>query len=163
MLEAVVHRDRQTIHQLAGLNDLVVAKSSFTRILRLETWVDDEYFTTYPADGLIVATATGSTAYSLSAGGPILDPRLQAIMITPICAHSLYARPLVLSKDARIRVIVESGPAEVSLTADGQAVYTLHPGDRIEFQRASHVTKLLRFKEQGLFGALKSRLNEGRI
>jgi NAD+ kinase len=163
MLEAQVVRDKAIVETVVALNDLVVSKSSFARMVRLETWIDEEYFTTYPADGLIVATATGSTAYSLSAGGPILDPRLRAILITPICAHSLYARPLVLSKAARIKVIMDAGHNDLILTADGQSGVELAAGDEVHFHRAPFVTRLLRFKNEGLFETLKSRLKEGKI
>lgn len=163
MLEAEVIRAGSVISKLVGLNDLVVAKSSFARMIRLETWIDDEYFTTYPADGLIVSTATGSTAYSLSAGGPILDPRIPALLVTPICAHSLYARPLVLSKEARVKVIIDASHTDLNLTADGQCGVPLQPGDEIQFYQAPNVTRLLRFENQGLFEVLKSRLKEGRI
>lgn len=163
MLEAEVIRNGQTVTKVVGLNELVLARNAFAKMVRLETWIDEEYFTTYPADGLIIATATGSTAYSLSAGGPILDPRLRAILVTPICAHSLYARPLVLSKDAQVKVCINASRTEVSLTADGQAGTGLEPGDCVYFRRISTVTKLLRFNGQGLFEVLKSRLKEGGI
>lgn len=163
MLEGEVVRNGKVIANLVGLNELVLAKSAFTKTVRLETWIDEEYFTTYPADGIIVATATGSTAYSLSAGGPILDPRMRAILVTPICAHSLYARPMVLSEDARVKILVCASHAEVKLTADGQAGTGVEPEDRIYFRRAPSITKLLRFNGQGLFETLKSRLKEGRI
>lgn len=163
MLEADVVRNGQVIARAVGLNELVLARSAFAKTIRLETWIDEEYFTTYPADGLIMATATGSTAYSLSAGGPVLDPRLKAILVTPICAHSLYARPMVLSEDAQVKVCIHSSHAEVTLTADGQAGIELEPADQIYCRRAPSITKLLRFKNQGLFEVLKSRLKEGRI
>jgi NAD+ kinase len=163
MIEASVIRAQISLEKYIGLNDLVVAKSSFARMIRLETWIDGEYFTTYPADGLIVATATGSTAYSLSAGGPVLDPRLAAIMITPICAHSLYARPVILSNEARIRVVLDAAHTDIALTVDGQSGLTLKPGDEIYFSKAPQVTKLVRFTDQGLFEVLKSRFKEGRI
>ena len=163
MLAAEVIRQQGGVARVIALNDLVVAKSSFVRIIRLETWIDGEYFTTYPGDGLIVATATGSTAYSLSAGGPILDPRLEAILMTPVCAHSLYARPVVLSKDAKIKVVIDANHDELSLTADGQEGIALQVGDTVYFERARHCTKLLRLKDQGIFETLKARLKEGRI
>ena len=163
MLEAEVVRKQASQVKVIALNELVVAKSSFVRIVRLETWIDGEYFTTYPGDGLIVATATGSTAYSLSAGGPILDPRLEAILMTPVCAHSLYARPVVLSKDAKIKVVIDANHDELSLTADGQEGIALQVGDAVHFERAQHCTKLLRLKDQGIFETLKARLKEGRI
>jgi NAD+ kinase len=163
MLRAKVKDKAPGFTELIALNDLVVTANSMARMIRLETWIDNEFFTTYPADGLIIATATGSTAYSMSAGGPILDPRLEAILITPICAHSLYDRPLVLNRDAQIKIIPHANNAEVSLTADGQTGTVLQPETEIYFERAQYVTKLMRFDDQGVFEALKSRLKEGRI
>jgi len=163
MLEVEVIRDDELVGQLIGLNDVVVAKGSSARMIRIETWVDDKYFTTYPADGLIIATATGSTAYSLSAGGPILDPRLAAILITPICAHSLYSRPVVLHHAAQIKVVLNATHTDINLTADGQIGTNLQPGDQIHLRQAPFVTKLIYFENQGLFDVLKLRLGEGRI
>lgn len=166
MLEAEVIRENAVsakLPELIGLNELVVAKSVFTRMIRLKTWIDDEYFTTYPADGLIISTATGSTAYSLSAGGPILDPRLSAVLMTPICAHSLYARPVILCPNAQIKVQIESVHNDITLTADGQSDIRLQPGDIVRFGVAPYVTKLLRLNRHGVFEALRSRLKEGKI
>lgn len=163
MLAAEVNRAGTSVGQLTGLNELVVAKGASARMIRLETWIDDKYFTTYPADGLIIATATGSTAYSLSAGGPILDPRLAALLITPICAHSLYSRPVVLHNKAQIKVILNANHTDINLTADGQTGINLQPGDQIHFQRAPFYTRLIYFENQGVFDVLKSHLGEGRI
>jgi NAD+ kinase len=163
MLLVEVKRNNTQLVEIVALNDLVVVANSMARMIRLETWIDGEFFTTYPADGLIVATATGSTAHSLSAGGPILDPRLEAFLITPICAHSLYARSVVLNKEAKLKIILHPNDAEVCLTVDGQTGITLQSGDEIHTSRAKYVTKLVRFNDQGLFDALKSRLKEGRI
>ncbi len=163
MVEATVLREGREVRKMVGLNELVLAKSALARIIRLETWIDNAYFTTYPADGLIVATATGSTAYSMSAGGPILDPRLAALVITPICAHSLYSRPLVLSSEAKIQVILNADHTETALTADGQTFFGLQAGDVIRFGKAAFVTQLLHFKDQGLFDILKMRLKQGRM
>lgn len=162
MITAGILRDHDHMPELIALNDLVI-KSFSARITHLETWIDDEYFTTYPADGLIVATATGSTAYSLSVGGPILDPRVASFIVTPICAHSLYARPMVLSGEARLKVVLKDQHPEVFLTSDGQTGIALHPGDEVIFGRAAYPTKLVRFPKQGLFAVLQSRLKEGRI
>ncbi|MGE5583132.1 MAG: NAD(+)/NADH kinase [Bacillota bacterium] len=163
MLQAEIKRGETNLSRLIALNDLVVVSASRARMVRLETWVDGEFFTLYPADGLIVATATGSTAYSLSAGGPILDPRLEAISVTPICAHSLYARPVIFYKDAHLRVVLQGANPDITVTADGQFTINLQPGDEINFSRAEYTTRLIRFKDQGLFEVLKSRLKEGRI
>jgi NAD+ kinase len=163
MIQAVVIRKTVCCERLYGLNELVVARGASTRLIRLETWIDGEYYTTYPVDGLIVATATGSTAYSLSAGGPIVDPRLKGILITPICAHSLYARPLVLSEEANVKVILNAHHTDISLTADSHTIVSLAPGDEIYFSRAPNVTRLVKFNNQGLFEVLKSRWKEGKI
>ncbi len=163
MLEAEVIRGGQLVAKFTGLNDLVVAKNASSRMIRLETRIDGKYFTTYPADGLIVATATGSTAYSLSAGGPILDPRLEAILLTPICAHSLYARPVILHREALVQIVLDATHTDMSLTADGQTGITLQPGDIINFRRALYYTKLVYFENQGIFEVLKIHLGEGRV
>lgn len=163
MLEAEIFRDGNPFSRLVALNELVVNRNAFATMIKLETWIDGQYFTTYPADGLIVATATGSTAYSLSAGGPIVDPRTQAILVTPICPHSLYARPLVLSEVAEVKVKLAAGHVEGTLTADGHNGLTLQPGDEIRIGKASRCTRLLRYIDQGLFDVLRSRLKEGRI
>lgn len=163
MLAAEVTRGAVSVGKLTGLNELVVAKGASARMIRLKTWIDDKYFTTYPADGLIIATATGSTAYSLSAGGPILDPRLAAILITPICAHSLYSRPVVLHNEAQIKVILDANHMDINLTADGQTGTNLQPGDQINLQQAPYHTKLIYFGDQGVFDVLKSHLGDGRI
>jgi NAD+ kinase len=163
MITAKVVRGKESREELVALNEMVVSKKSFA-IVRLDTWIDREYLTAYPADGLIVATATGSTAYSLSAGGPILDPRMKALLMTPICAHSLYARPMVISEIAEIKVVPDvTGSGELSLTADGQASVTLLPGDEIYFYKARYSTKLLQLYDRGIFEALRSRLEQGRI
>lgn len=163
MLEAVALRDGRQLDRLVALNELVVNRNAFATMIKLETWIDGEYFTTYPADGLIVATATGSTAYSLSAGGPIVDPRARALLVTPICPHSLYARPVVLSEMAEIRVRLAPGQADGTLTADGHNGLTVKACDEIRIGKANRCTRLLRYQDQGLFETLRMRLKEGRI
>lgn len=163
MLKAVVNTGDGP-QEFVALNDFTITANSIARMIRLDLWVDNELFATYPADGLIVATATGSTAYSLSAGGPILDPRLEAILVTPICAHSLYARPVVFNPGARIKIVQHhQTDMEISLTADGQSGTVLPTGSGICIEKAPYVTQLIRFEGQGLFEALKSRFKEGRI
>jgi len=163
MLLAEVIRNEVVLPQQVALNDFVVAKNSCGRLIRFEIWIDEEYFTTCPADGLIVATATGSTAYSLSAGGPILDPRLEALLITPICSHSLYSRPVVLRKESQIGIKVNSNNVEMLLSADGQESIVLQAQDWIRVTRAPYHTQLLHFNHQGVFEVLRSRFQEGRI
>ncbi len=163
MLMAEVIRDGATLSQQVALNDFVVAKNASARLIRFEIWIDDEYFTTSPADGLIIATATGSTAYSLSAGGPILDPRLEALLLTPICAHSLYSRPVVLRPESQVKIVVNASHGDVMLSADGQESIALQSQDWIKVTRAPYHTKLLHFNHQGIFEVLRSRFQAGRI
>lgn len=163
MITAKVLREKKVREERVALNEMVISKNSFAMV-RLDTWIDREYLTAYPADGLIVSTATGSTAYSLSAGGPIMDPRMKAFLITPICAHSLYSRPMIISEVAVIKVIPDvADGVQLTLTADGQASIVLQPEDEIQFSKADHCTRLLQFHDRGLFETLRSRLKQGRI
>lgn len=163
MLKAHVIHENQIVASLEALNEMVVTRNNQTKAIRLETWIDGEFFASFTSDGMIVATATGSTAYSLSAGGPILDPRTRTMLLTPICAHSLYARPLVVNEDANIKIVPDISKGEVVLTADGNTGYLLQEGDEIKFRKEEKVTKLLRLKGQDLFKTLQSRLGEGKI
>lgn len=161
MIEAQVQRDGQMIAGFLALNDAVVTKGPFARIIRLETYVDDQYITTYPADGLIIAGPTGSTAYSLSAGGPIVPPNLEVILVTPICPHSLWSRPLVLHSDSLVKVIVRSARGDVMLTMDGQEGYPLQVNDVVMVKRAGCRAKFIRLAQRSFFYLLRHKLSEG--
>ena len=146
-----------------AVNDAVVHKSGFARVVPLRVWVDDEEVGLYRADGVIIATPTGSTAYSLSAGGPILDPRLEALIATPICPHTLAVRPLVLPPDSVITV--EMGPAseDTFLTIDGQVGCALSAGDRIRARRSELSVKFIRLPEHPFFTVLRKKLRWGDV
>ncbi|HEV2439731.1 MAG TPA: NAD(+)/NADH kinase [bacterium] len=169
MLQAQVCRgagDRRTgeervVRELLALNDVVVTKSGYARILRIRTEVNDDHLATHLADGLIVATPTGSTAYSLSAGGPILHPDLDAIVLTPICAHTLNARAVVLSADEAITIRVEPTGAPSVLTVDGQEGEPLEPDDIVRVARASCRTRLVRLGRTGFYRLLRTKLSWG--
>lgn len=146
-----------------ALNDAVVHKSGFARLVQLRVWADDDELGQYSADGLIISTATGSTAYSLSAGGPILVPNLDAIVATPICPHTMAVRPVVLPSTARITVEIDTGAQDVVLTVDGQVGSRLYDGDRVIAQRAAHPVRLIRFPGQTFFSVLRRKLRWGDV
>ena len=148
---------------LIGLNDIVISKGHFSRMLRLELLIDGFFTGMLAADGLIVATPTGSTAYSLSAGGPIVSPQLSALVLTPICAHSLFNRPLVVDSSAVIEIKFTASPQEVLLTADGQECLGLEAGDGIKIYTALHRTKFIRFKEKSFYHILREKVKEGKL
>ncbi|MBE3584679.1 NAD(+)/NADH kinase [Desulfofundulus thermocisternus] len=161
MLEARVLRGGQMVQQVTGLNDAVITKGAFARLIFLETYVDEQLVTTYPADGLIVATPTGSTAYSLSAGGPLVTPELDLMVVTPICPHSLWARPLVIKATSQVKVIIRSKLGEVMLTVDGQQGYKLEFNDMVLIRQSAHRARLIRLKKRSFFYLLRQKLSEG--
>jgi len=144
-----------------ALNEVVITKGAFARLIHLHTYVNDTYVDTYPADGLIVATPTGSTAYSLAAGGPIVEPGVDVIILTPICPHSLYARAMVLNANDVVRVKIEAGHRDLSLTIDGQEGYNLSPGDEIIIRRNERFrARLLRSPDWRFHDLLRRKLKE---
>lgn len=161
MLEAGLLRDGKLLKSFYALNDVVVTKGAFSRMIRLMTYVSGNYVDTYPADGLIVSTATGSTAYSLSAGGPIVAPNLEVMILTPICPHTLYSRPIVISADQEVKISLCTSNAEVMLTVDGQYGLRIKENDQIIVKRAPTVTRLVRFPGRSFFDVLREKLRKG--
>jgi NAD+ kinase len=143
------------------LNDVVINKSALARILTLSVHVDEQFVSRFRADGLIVATPTGSTAYNLSAGGPILYPTLEVILITPICPHTLTNRPLALSLDTVVEVRLESLSEEVFLTLDGQEGFPLTPRDLVQIQRCPEPVHLIIDPNRSYFQILNRKLMWG--
>ncbi len=144
-----------------GLNDIVLDKAGSTRMVNIETYINDEYLITYTADGLIISTPTGSTAYSLAAGGPIIIPSSRVIVVTPICPHTLTARPIVIPDDSIIKVEIEFYGKEILLTADGQIERKLKPPVEITIKKANYKVKLVKRLEIGYFDVLRSKLMWG--
>ncbi len=161
MLKAKIGRDGKIIADYLVLNDAVITKGALARIIDLETSIDKTYVTTFKADGLIISTPTGSTAYSLSAGGPILYPTLECIVLTPICSHTLTNRPIVLPDEMSIEVRLKSISEDVFLTLDGQTGCSLKPDDVIEICKAEHKAKLLVHGDRGYFDVLRTKLKWG--
>lgn len=161
MLQSVVIRNGREIEKSIGLNDAVITKGAFARLILLKTNIDREHIGTYPADGLIVASPTGSTAYSLSAGGPVVTPEMELMLITPICPHSLWARPLVISSQSTVSVELLSENAEVMLTMDGQHGFRLQKNDLVTITKAPFLAKFIRLKNRNFFSVLHTKLSEG--
>lgn len=162
MLHAMVERDGEELVNHLVLNDVVINKGALARIVDLETMVNGYELTTYKADGLIISTPTGSTGYSLSAGGPIIYPSMNCLALTPICPHTLTNRPLVVSDDALVQVTVRSlADEEIYLTLDGQVGVELQCGDRIHVRRALHSAQLVMSSQKDYFGILRAKLKWG--
>jgi NAD+ kinase len=144
-----------------ALNDVVIDKGAFPRVIRIRMTIGGRYLNTYTGDGLIVATPTGSTAYSLSAGGPIVEPALNALIVNPISPHTLADRPMVIGTDREIEAQVESGHSAVFLSTDGQIHRNLLVGDRVLIQKADYVVKLVLFKDKYFYDVLREKLKWG--
>ncbi len=143
------------------LNDIVINKGALARIADHETSIDGTYVTTYKSDGVIVSTPTGSTAYALSAGGPIVHPMLDCMIVAPICPHALTQRPIVVPGDQLVSISLKAEVADVYLTLDGQAGHVLQVGDRIEVQRSENRVLLVRNPKLGYFAILREKLHWG--
>lgn len=161
MLAAEVRRTGASVREYEALNDFVINKTAPSRIVELETFVNGEYVATYRADGLILASPTGSTAYCLSAGGPILYPTLPALVVIPICPHTLTNRPLVLPDSATIEVVHRSPAEDVHLTVDGQVDVSLQHRDVVVVRRSAHVITLVKSPKLNYFELLRTKLRWG--
>ena len=160
-LDVAIRRAGFEVERYLVLNDLVINKGALARIIDMEAWVDDAYLTTFKADGLIIATPTGSTAYNLAAGGPIISPALNCLVISPICPHMLTNRPIIVGGDAVIRIEVKFQDEDVVLTADGQVGMPLRGGDIVEIRRSPHPTLLVLSPTKDYFQILRTKLHWG--
>ena len=158
MLTCSVERRGKEVKKFTALNDVVIGKGAFARIISLATYVNNNYVITYSADGLIVSTSTGSTAYSLSAGGPIVKPSINSIILTPICPHTLSARPFIISEDDQVKITLEVNEEEVMVTIDGQEGFALKPNDEVIIKKSDHKARLITFKEKSFYAILREKL-----
>jgi NAD+ kinase len=161
MLHGEVVRDGKTVASYEALNDIVIGKTQIARMIDLETYVDSQYVSTFKADGLIVATPTGSTAYSLSAGGPILFPAVAAICITPVCPHMLTNRPVLVPDTSVIEIVCKAPRKEAYLTVDGQVGEPLVEDDRVVCRSSEHSVYLIRPPKMFFFDVLRQKLKWG--
>jgi len=161
VLTAAVIRKGERMAEFTVLNDAVINKGALARIIDIETSVNGEYLTTFKSDGLIFSTPTGSTAYNLSAGGPIVYPSLHCIIITPICPHTLTNRPIMVPDDVEIRAILKTKQQEVILTLDGQQGFPLEMEDVVEVRKAEDRILLIKSPHRHYFEVLREKLKWG--
>jgi NAD+ kinase len=160
-IEGELIRADEVISTFLALNDVVVNKGAIARILDFEVWVDGNFVSTYKSDGLIISTPTGSTAYSLAAGGPIVAPSVGAFLVTPICAHTLTNRPLVLPDTARVEIAVKAPREAAYLTVDGQMGITAHSEDIVRMKKAASTVEIIQPATRDYFKILREKLKWG--
>jgi NAD+ kinase len=159
LLTCKVIRAERVINETLGLNDAVVSRTSLSRLISIKLYVNNKTVTTYSSDGLIVSTPAGSTAHSLSAGGPIVTPDMEAFVITPICPHTLSNRPLVVSGDSTIELEQISESKGVGLTVDGQIYFDVMAGDRVVVEKAEKKLQLIDIQTRTFYDVLREKLN----
>jgi NAD+ kinase len=161
MLKAIVHRKGEQVAQSFVLNDVVISKGTLARMIQLEILIDNQFVTSLRGDGLILATPTGSTAYSLSAGGPILYPSVEAMVLTPISPHTLTNRPIVIPNDVRVQVVLKTREEGTAVTFDGQVGFSLRYEDSVEIWKADSKIKLIRSPQRNYYEVLRRKLKWG--
>ncbi len=161
MLRARVVRRGEEVIAAAALNDAVVSKGALSHMVQLEISINGQFVTRLRGDGLIVSTPTGSTAYSMAAGGPILNPSVHALILTPICPHTLTNRPIVIPQDVLVEVVLVSKDRGATATFDGQVGLALQPGDTVEIRASENKTRLIRFPDRSYYDMLSNKLKWG--
>lgn len=162
MLAAELFRGRERLLNSHVLNDVVINKSALARIIEIEAYLNKQFVSSFRADGLIVSTPTGSTAYNLSAGGPVIYPSMNAVVITPICPFTLSNRPIVVPDDALIELYLKTPDEEVALTLDGQVGFPLDAGDRVLIRKSSTTFNIVQPTNRNYFDLLRDKLRWGR-
>jgi NAD+ kinase len=160
MLNVEIIKNGETQNAGTALNDAVVTNGTVAKLIETEIVCDDVKITNYRADGVIVATPTGSTAYSMSAGGPIIDPNIECFCVTPICPHSLVNRPLIFSRESVLKIINKSTNSDVYLTIDGQINIKLGKKDIVKIKKSNFAAKLITIKKHGFFDVVRKKISE---
>jgi len=160
MVHCEVVRTGSPLAAFDALNDIVMGKATISRLNHCDVYIDGEFVSAYKTDSLIVSTPTGSTAYSLAAGGPIVMPTVDALIVTPVAAHSLTHRPLVVPKNSKIEIVISTGAEQAYLSVDGQVGMPIHDGDRIHCSNSERQVKLLRIRGT-FFDILRAKLKWG--
>lgn len=162
MLSAFIKRGDEYNYVGSAVNDIVVSKCGVSRMLHFNLDINDFTVTSYKADGLIISTPTGSTAYSLSAGGPIVNPKVRGIIVTPICPHSCFVRPMVIDESEQVKLniinIISMSKRSVNLTLDGQESIDIEPNDEIIIQKANFPAQIIRFEDKNFYQTFMSKL-----
>ncbi|NSW91362.1 MAG: NAD(+)/NADH kinase [Firmicutes bacterium] len=159
MLEASIIRDGKVIRKDTALNDVVISRGALSRILHLKTYINGEFVDMFPGDGLIISSPTGSTAYSLSAGGPIVEPDIDLIIISPICPHILYSRSIITAGNRMVKAVVDEDYSHKAMvTVDGQKGYEIRGGDVIDIGKSNYTIKLIRVNPRNFFDILRTKI-----
>jgi NAD+ kinase len=158
MLDVRIQRGGEVLRDESGLNDLVVSSGGISRLLEFEVSSGNRFIGSYRADGIIIATPTGSTGYSLAAGGPIVEPTMNALILCPICPHALGARPLVLPGEEELHIRVLSQQRTVTATIDGQIAIDLKDGDEVQVLKSNRITKLVSVEKRSFFDIVREKL-----
>lgn len=162
LLRCTLFREAAPVHTIHALNDVVLTKNAIARLLHIEVRFNDKFFGVLPADGIIISSPTGSTAYALSAGGPIVPPHMLSMLLAPICAHTLYSRPLLAAAEDTISLIPRSGARDITLTQDGQLAYEVLPGDRIDIVLSTDkVIRTLTMPDRSFLDLVQEKLGWG--
>ena len=159
MLEATIMRNGNVIAKDTALNDIVISRGAISRILHLKMYMNNAFADTFPGDGLIISSPTGSTGYSLSAGGPIVEPDIDLIIVTPICPHILYSRSFITSGSGNIKVVVDEDYFHTAMvTVDGQEGYEIIGGDNIYIKKSDYLVKIIRISPRNFFNVLRTKI-----
>ncbi len=158
MMETSLLRGDRELGKYMALNDIVVSRGPFSRIIKVETYVNEDFMESYSGDGVIVATPTGSTGYSLSAGGPIVNPTMDLFVITPVCPHSLYNRSVIVNGADTMKLRIDSRQVQVVLTVDGQVRFALEDEDKIIVKRSDQKIKMVCFHDYSFYRMLHQKL-----